>query len=98
MYVHPELAGILGRLPARPAGPYADIKAIRADFKAMMAPLMRGDPRVAVEHADSPFFTLPRMNRAICGDSEMFICSMAIVSCSCRQLSQFRLRLINNSQ
>ena len=53
MYVHPELAGILGRLPARPAGPYADIKAIRADFKAMMAPLMRGDPRVAVEHADA---------------------------------------------
>jgi acetyl esterase len=53
MYVHPELAGILGRLPARPADPYADIKATRADFKAMMAPLMRGDPRVAVEHADA---------------------------------------------
>jgi acetyl esterase len=53
MYVHPELAGILGRLPARPADPYADIEATRADFKAMMAPLMRGDPRVAVEHADA---------------------------------------------
>jgi len=25
----------------------------------------------------SPFLALPRMNRAICGDSEMFICSMA---------------------
>jgi hypothetical protein len=32
----------------------------------------------------SPFFTLPRMNRAICGDNEMFICSMAIARCSCR--------------
>ena len=53
MYVHPELAGILDRLPARPGDPYADIEATRADFKAMMAPLMRGDPRAAVEHADA---------------------------------------------
>jgi acetyl esterase len=50
--VHPELAGILDRLPARPADPYADIEATRAGFKAMMAPLMHDDSQVSVEHAD----------------------------------------------
>jgi hypothetical protein len=29
------------------------------------------------------------MNRAICGDSEMFICSMAIARFSCRYYRRF---------
>ncbi|MFD8547909.1 alpha/beta hydrolase [Streptomyces sp. NPDC059649] len=46
---HPELAGILDRLPPRPADPYADIEAVRSGFRQLMAPLMPAhDPRVTV--------------------------------------------------
>ncbi|MFF7702598.1 alpha/beta hydrolase [Streptomyces lydicus] len=58
--VHPELAGVLARLPARPENPYADIEAVRANFAALMAPRMTTpDPRVTVRHTS---FTGPDGN------------------------------------
>lgn len=54
MYVHPELADIFAALPERPADPYADIEALRAGFRALMAPQMGPDPRVTVEDAVIP--------------------------------------------
>ncbi|KAA2252880.1 alpha/beta hydrolase [Solihabitans fulvus] len=50
MFVHPDLADVFAAMPARPTNPYADIEATRADFRALMAPLMpASDPRVTVE-------------------------------------------------
>jgi acetyl esterase len=37
MYVHPELVTTLDRLPDRPANPYLDMPALRAEFRALMA-------------------------------------------------------------
>jgi acetyl esterase len=55
MYVHPELASIFAALPERPENPYADIERTRADFRALMAPLMPAhDPRLTVERATIP--------------------------------------------
>ncbi|GAA4625263.1 alpha/beta hydrolase [Actinoallomurus vinaceus] len=54
MYVHPELADVFAALPARPANPYADIEATRANFAALVAPRMGPDPRVTVESEAIP--------------------------------------------
>jgi acetyl esterase len=37
MYIHPELAATLDRLPDRPANPYVDMPALRAEFRTLMA-------------------------------------------------------------
>ncbi|WP_433184966.1 alpha/beta hydrolase [Actinoallomurus sp. CA-150999] len=54
VYVHPELADVFAALPERPADPYADVEALRAGFRALMAPQMGPDPRVIVEGAVIP--------------------------------------------
>ncbi|MEK2478914.1 alpha/beta hydrolase [Streptomyces noursei] len=41
--VHPELADVFAALPERPDNPYADVAALRAGFRALMAPLMPAD-------------------------------------------------------
>jgi acetyl esterase len=54
-YVHPDLADTLAALPERPENPYADIPALRAHFRELMAPRMAGaDPRVTIEPAEVP--------------------------------------------
>lgn len=54
-HVHPELAEILAALPARPENPYADVEALRAQFKALMAPRMPAhDPRVTIRRRSLP--------------------------------------------
>ncbi|MGY4958591.1 alpha/beta hydrolase [Streptomyces nigrescens] len=54
-YVHPELAAAFAALPERPENPYADVEAVRAGFRALMAPRMPAhDPRVTVRHASVP--------------------------------------------
>ena len=53
--VHPELAPVLDRLPDRPENPYADMPALRAEFRALMAPRTAGtDERVTVESTTIP--------------------------------------------
>ncbi len=37
MYIHPELLATLDRLPDRPANPYVDMPALRAEFRTLMA-------------------------------------------------------------
>jgi acetyl esterase/lipase len=55
MNVHPELAGTLDRLPLRPENPYADVPALRASFRALMAASDDGvDTRVEIEAAAIP--------------------------------------------
>ena len=50
MYVHPELADTLGRLPPRAGNPFTEVTRLRSNYKALMAPRLRHDPRVTVEH------------------------------------------------
>jgi acetyl esterase/lipase len=53
--VHPELAETLDRLPVRPENPYADVSALRASFRALMAASDDGaDTRVEIEAAAIP--------------------------------------------
>ncbi|MFE0381420.1 alpha/beta hydrolase [Streptomyces inhibens] len=50
-HIHPELAETFAALPPRPENPYADMEALRAGFRALMAPRMPAhDPRVTIRH------------------------------------------------
>src|SRR5262245_61665771 len=55
MHVHPELAGTLDQLTLRPENPYADVLALRANFRSLMAASGDGvDTRVEIETAAIP--------------------------------------------
>lgn len=55
MYVHPELAATLDRLPDRPANPYVDMPTLRAEFRALMA----GFDAVSDDRVDVDVITIP---------------------------------------
>ncbi|MFF5207408.1 alpha/beta hydrolase [Streptosporangium sp. NPDC000396] len=51
MSVHPELIDVLATMTERPTG---DVEALRAGFRALMAPRMKPDARLTVEHMTVP--------------------------------------------